>query len=44
MFLRTHRKIYEFKFGLKGLIMMRENANLVMANDKSFILYCGLIC
>ena len=43
MFLRTHRKIYEFKFGLKGLIMMRENASLVMANDKSFILYCGLV-
>ena len=44
MFLRTHRKIYEFKFGLKGLILMRENANLLVAKDKSFILYCGLIC
>ena len=43
MFLRTHKKIYEFNFGLKGLIIMRENADLVMANDKKFILYCGLI-
>jgi hypothetical protein len=43
MFLRTNRKIYEFKFGLKGLIIMRENANLVMASDKRFLLYCGLI-
>ena len=43
MFLRTHRKIYEFKFGLKGLIIMRENANSVMANDMKFLLYCGLV-
>lgn len=43
MFLRTNRKIYEFKIGLKGLIIMRENANLVMANDKRFLLYCGLV-
>ena len=43
MFLRTHKKIYEFNFGLKGLIIMRENADLVMANDKKFILYCGLV-
>ena len=43
MFLRTHRKIYEFNFGLKGLIMMRENADLVMANDMRFLLYCGLV-
>ena len=43
MFLRTRRKIYEFNFGLKGLIILRENADLVMANDKKFILYCGLI-
>lgn len=43
MFLRTSRKIYEFKFGLKGLMIMRENANSVMASDKRFLLYCGLI-
>ena len=43
MFLRTHKKIYEFKFGLKGLIIMRENADLVMANDIRFLLYCGLV-
>jgi hypothetical protein len=43
MFLRTHRKIYEFNFGLKGLIIMRENAELVMANDTKFLLYCGLV-
>ena len=43
MFLRTLRKIYEFNFGLKGLIIMRENANLVMANDTRFLLYCGLV-
>lgn len=43
MFLRTNRKIYEFKIGLKGLIIMRENADLVMANDKRFLLYCGLV-
>ena len=43
MFLRTNRKIYEFKYGLKGLIIMRENADLVMANDTRFLLYCGLV-
>lgn len=43
MFLRTNRRIYEFKIGLKGLIIMRENADLVMANDKRFLLYCGLV-
>lgn len=43
MFLRTNRKIYEFKIGLKGLIIMRENADLVMAKDKRFLLYCGLV-
>ena len=43
MFLRTNRKIYEFNFGLKGLIIMRENADLVMANDTRFLLYCGLV-
>lgn len=43
MFLRTHKKIYEFNFGLKGLIIMRENADLVMANDTRFLLYCGLV-
>ena len=43
MFLRTHRKIYEFNFGLKGLIILRENADLVMANDMRFLLYCGLV-
>ena len=43
MFLRTHRKIYEFNFGLKGLIILRENAELVMANDIKFLLYCGLV-
>ena len=43
MFLRTRRKIYEFNFGLKGLIILRENADLVMANDMRFLLYCGLV-
>ncbi len=43
MFLRTRRKIYEFKIGLKGLILMRENANLLATKDERFILYCGLI-
>lgn len=43
MLLRTHKKIYEFNFGLKGLIMMREIANTAMANDMRFILYCGLV-
>ena len=43
MFLRTHRKIYEFNFGLKGLIILRENVNLLMANDTRFLLYCGLV-
>lgn len=44
MFLRTRRKIYEFKIGLKGLILMRENADLLAAENERFILYCGLIC
>lgn len=43
IFLRTHRKIYEFNFGLKGLILLRENVDLVMDNDGRFILYCGLV-
>lgn len=44
MFLRTRRKIYEFKIGLKGLILMRENADLLATRNERFILYCGLIC
>lgn len=44
MFLRTRRKIYEFKIGLKGLILMRENADLLATENERFILYCGLIC
>lgn len=44
MFLYTRKKIYEFKIGLKGLILMRENASLLAMKDKRFILYCGLIC
>lgn len=44
MFLRTRRKIYEFKIGLKGLILMRENAELLATENERFILYCGLIC
>lgn len=44
MFLQTKRKIYELKFGLKGLILMRENTDLVAEKNKRFILYCGLIC
>ena len=44
MFVRTHRKIYELKFGLKGLILLRENPNLVMTKDLEFLVYCGLVC
>ena len=43
MFVRTHRKIYELKFGLKGLILLREKSNLVMTEDLEFLVYCGLI-
>ena len=43
MFLRTHRKIYEFNFGLKGLILLNKNTDLMMTNDMRFFLYCGLI-
>lgn len=43
MLLCTRRKFYEFKIGLKGLILMRENAELLAVEDQKFILYCGLI-
>lgn len=43
MFVRTSRKIYELKFGLKGLILLRENSNLVTTEDLEFLVYCGLI-
>jgi hypothetical protein len=43
MFLRTRRKIYELKFGLKCLILLRENLNIVATEDLDFLLYCGLI-
>ena len=42
MFVSTHRKIYEIKYGLKGLILLSENSNL-LAEDFRFVLYCGLI-
>jgi hypothetical protein len=44
MFVRTRRKIYELKFGLKGLILLAENSNLVMTKDFEFLVYCGLVC
>ena len=44
MFVRTRKKIYELKFGLKSLILLQENSNLVMAGDVEFLIYCGLIC
>lgn len=43
MFVRTHRKIYEIKFGLKGLILLQEMSNSVMAEDLEFLVYCGLV-
>lgn len=43
MYLRTHKKIYEINFGLKSLILLQENSNIMMDNDKHFLLYCGLI-
>lgn len=43
MFVRTHRKIYELKFGLKGLILLKENTNLVMEEDLEYLVYCGLV-
>lgn len=43
MFVRTHRKIYEIKFGLKGLILLRENLNSMMTEDLEFLVYCGLV-
>ena len=43
MFLQTQRKIYELKFGLKGLILLRENLDIVATEKLNFLLYCGLI-
>jgi hypothetical protein len=43
MFLKTKRKIYELKFGLKGLILLRENLDIVATEKLDFLLYCGLI-
>ena len=43
MFLQTHRKIYEVKFGLKGLILLRENPNSVTEEDLEYLVYCGLV-
>ena len=43
MFLKTKRKIYELKFGLKGLILLRENLDIVATEKLKFLLYCGLI-
>ena len=43
MFLKTKRKIYELKFGLKGLILLRENLDIGATEKLKFLLYCGLI-
>lgn len=44
MFLTASGRIYEFKFGLKGLMLYHENLNLIAEqNFLSFLLYCGLI-
>ena len=43
MFLQTKKKIYEFKIGLKGLILYQEKANLSATEDINFLIYCGLI-
>ena len=43
MFLRTRKKIYELKFGLRGLILLRENLDIVATKNLEFLLYCGLI-
>lgn len=43
MFLRTRKKIYELKFGLRGLILLRENLDIVATENLEFLLYCGLI-
>ena len=43
MFVRTHRKFYELKFGLRGLILLSENSNSMMMKDLEFLVYCGLV-
>ena len=42
MIIKTHKQFYQLKFGLKGLILMAQNSQLV-AKDFSFLLYCGLV-
>lgn len=37
------KKYFIVKFGLKGLILMSKNQQLIEAKDLKFILYCGLI-
>ena len=36
-------KFYEFKIGLKGLELLRQNVNLNEEDDLDFVLYCGLL-
>ena len=43
MFLQTQRKIYELKFGLKGLVLLSENLDILATEKLKFLLYCGLV-
>lgn len=43
MTLQIKDKIIPFKIGLKGSMMLNENANLNAEKDTDFIIYCGLL-
>lgn len=44
MFIQTKTKIYEIKFGIKGLILLQEKLNTLTdkREQKFLLLYCGL--
>lgn len=43
MIFRTRKQLFQTKFGLKGLILLRENSNNIVNEDLPFLIYCGLI-
>lgn len=42
MIFKTKNKVFQTKFGLKGLILLQENSNNV-EDDLEFSLYCALV-
>lgn len=44
MFLKTNQKVYEVKYGLKGIILYHHYSSQLVGQDRQiFLLYCGLI-